>query len=55
MQNTAYSGTDLMLFSKSKVLAETRIAYFGLNFATYLFKLRERVLSLDFTSIGITS
>ncbi|MDR2907983.1 MAG: hypothetical protein LBU91_08360, partial [Bacteroidales bacterium] len=53
MQNAAYRGTDFILFSKPKFLAEMRMEYGGLNFSTYTPKLFEPTLRPDFTSIGI--
>lgn len=51
-QNTAYNGTDLILFSNPKFLEFILITYFGLFFVIYLFKLVLLTSSLAFTSIG---
>ena len=53
IQNTAYKGMDLILFSNPKFLDEIRIEYLGEYLVTYSFKLLDLVLSLDLTSIGI--
>lgn len=47
MQKTAYNGTDFMLFSNPKFLADMRIAYLGLTSFIYVFKL------IDFTLLSI--
>lgn len=47
MQKTAYSGTDFMLFSNPKFLADMQIAYLGLTSFIYVFKL------IDFTILPI--
>ena len=39
IQNTAYRGTDFILFSKPKFLADILILYLGLYFFIYSFKL----------------
>ena len=53
IQNAAYNGTDLILFSNPKFLELILIAYFGLFFVIYLFKLVLLTSSLAFTSIEI--
>ena len=53
IQNIAYKGMDLILFSNPKFLDEIRIEYSGEYLLTYSFKLLDLVLSLDLTSIGI--
>ena len=44
MQNAAYKGIDLILFSNPKFLVENLIAYLGLNSSMYIFKLTDFTL-----------
>ena len=53
MQNTAYNGIDFILFSKPKFLVENLIAYLGLYWLIYIFKLTDLTLFPLLTSIGI--
>jgi len=53
MQNAAYNGIDLILFSNPKFLVENLIEYFGLYYFAYIFKLADFTLLPLFTSIGI--
>ena len=55
VQNTAYKGTDFILFSSPKFLSDIRILSLGLYFFMYSFKLLLLVLLPVFTSIGIIS
>ena len=55
IQNTAYKGTDLMLFSNPKFLVDILMLYLGLYFLMYSFRLLLLVLLPLFTSTGIIS
>ena len=55
IQNVAYNGIDLMLFSNPKLRCEILIEYLGLYFPIYIFKLLDLLFVFDFTSIGIIS
>lgn len=52
MQNTAYSGIDLILFSYPKFLVENLMAYSRLYLFTKTDKLLDLTLFDDLTSIG---
>ena len=54
MQNTAYKGTDFILFLKPKFLLEMRIAYSDLYFSIKTPKLFARLRLPFFTSMGTT-
>ena len=53
MQNAAYKGIDLILFSNPKFLVENLIAYLGLNSSMYIFKLTDFTLLPLFTGINL--